>query len=507
MSLKEEFEQLKNRVIPEIEVLTEQDHDPESEESDVVEKVEGFNILILTSSTDSKNRKMSKKNPTIIKMEEHCKKHDIPFYTAFADTAYIEKYTSGSIKIFNVGDDEGFEIDRDKTIIFARRGVLFHRYSLNLMATLERYRFCFLNEKQGIEICEDKNLTTLKLIEAKLPVPETALVPTEEMIEKAHEKIGGEFPVVVKILNGTQGRGVFVANDHKSLKSTLQAMWAIGSDVEMMLQKFIESKFDVRIHVLGDQVIGAMKRMVIKDDFRSNVHLGGSTAKYKPTKEIAELAIKAAKAVKCKWVGVDIMFDKQNNPYILEVNASPGTDGIEELTGDDIVQKVLDYMSNGNNWTRPPQEVGVLEVIDIEGIGELVARFDTGNAADSSSLDAASVNVNGDNVTWTTNGKEMKGKLVGQTRIKNNDSSEVKDDKRHIVSLNVTFEGVLYKDVLFNLNDRSHKSTPVLINKEFMIRSGSVINPSRIFAVTAKPKDMIKKKKKKKVVDKEREEN
>lgn len=517
MGLKEEFEAIRqqklmmvetNEIIDEmiaednsavndlfpIDEKTATDHDPEDDEGTEVEEVEGFNLLILTSSTDSKNRKMSKKNPTIIKMEEHCQKQDIPYYTAFADTAYIEKDDDGVIKIYNVGDEEGFVIDRDRTMIFARRGVLFHKYSLNIMALLERYRFCFLNEKHGIMICEDKNLTHLKLIEAKLPIPATALVPTEEMLEIAHRKVGGKFPVVVKILNGTQGRGVFIANDMKSLKSTLQAMWAVGDDVEMMLQKFIKSEFDVRIHVLGDKVIGCMKREVIKDDFRSNVHLGGKPSKYKPSKEVQQLAIKAAKAVKCKWVGVDIMFDQRGNPYILEVNASPGTDGIEEVTKDDIVQKVLDYMKNGMNWTRPPQEVGVLEVVDIDGIGELVARFDTGNAANSISLDAQDVNISGDTITWTTNGKKMKGSRVGHVNIKSNVDASKDIEKRPVVALNVVFEGVVYKDVLFNLNDRSHKTTPVLINKDFMIRSGSVVNPARIFAVTVKPEKLKKKK-------------
>lgn len=508
MTLKDEFEQARlNRLNPqeisednffELEPIDEAtDHDPEDEENEEkIEEIEGFNVLILTSSTDSKNRKMSKKNPTIIKMEDHCKKMDIPYYTAFADTAFLEKDEDGNIKVYNVGDEEGFVIDRDKTIIFARRGILFHKYSLNIMTQLERYRFCFLNEKNGIMTCEDKNLTNLRLIEAKLPVPPTALVPTEEMLERAHEKVGGSFPVVVKILNGTQGRGVFIANDMKSLKSTLQAMWAVGDDVEMMLQQYIESKFDVRIHVLGDKVIGAMKRLKIDNDFRSNVHLGGKTAKYKPTKDVIKLAVKAAKAVKCKWAGIDIMFDKDGNPFILEVNASPGTDGIEELTGDDIVQKVLDYMRNGMNWTRPPQEVGVLEVVDIDGIGELIARFDTGNGTDSVSLDARDIKIDGDTITWTTNGKEMKSKRVGHTNVKSNNNSTDKNEKRPVVSLDVCFEGVVYKDVLFNLNDRSHKTTAVLINKDFMIRSGSVVNPSRIFAVTSKPEELKKIKKK-----------
>lgn len=504
MSLKEEFELLKNRPFSIIEAEG-IDSDPEKDETPEYKEVEGFNVLILTSSTDSKNRKMSKKNPTILKIEKWCRDNDVPFYCAFADTAYLDKSEDGSIKISNVGDKEGFEIDRDKTFVVARRGILFHRYSQNLMSRLERYKFCFLNERNSITNCEDKYLTQLKLVEGGVPVPDSALVPTEDMIDLALEKVGGKFPIVVKTLCGTQGKGVFIVSEYRSLKSTLQAIWSSADEVEMMFQRYIKSDHDVRLHVLGDRVIASMKREVIDNDFRSNVHLGGKTAIYKPTKEIQELAVKAAKAVNCKWAGVDIMFDSKGKPYVLEVNASPGTDGIEELTKKDIVKEVMEYCKNTINWTRPPQQIGVVETIVIDGIGELHARFDTGNGAGSSSLDAQDVKVTGKKVTWTTMGKSMSGTIIDETRIKRNDGEEGLDE-RPIVELDVTFEGVNYRSVPFNLNDRSKKSTPVLINKDFMIRSGSVVNPARVYAVTNKP-EYLKKKRKKKVDSEERDEN
>jgi len=504
MTLKDEYEKLKlNPVLTEVEGI---DSDPEGEETPEVELVEGFNVLILTSSTDSKNNRMSKKNPTVVKMENWCKSNDVPYYTAFADTAILS-VNDGEIRIHNINDTDGCVIDRDKTFVIARRGVMFHRYSLNLMSRLERYRFCFLNERVALETCEDKYLTNLNLIESKVPIPDSHLVPTEEMITLAHEKVGGKFPIVVKTLNGTQGKGVFIVNNYKALKSTLQAIWSVGGDVEMMFQQYIKSEYDVRIHVLGDEVIGAMKRTVVDNDFRSNVHLGGKTSKYKPSKEIKELAVKAAQAVKCKWAGVDIMFDSKDNPYVLEVNASAGTDGIEDLTGIDIVGNVMEFCKNGINWNRPPQQVGVVETMEIDGIGELIARFDTGNDANSSSLDAQDIKINGTKVTWKTNGKTLTGSIIGNVRMKNNhDPDEKLDAKRPIVLLDVTFQGVTYKDVPFNLNNRSNKKTPILINKNFMIQSGSVVNPSKIYSVTSKP-DYLKKKRKKIVKKEERDEN
>lgn len=501
MSLKEEFEQLKlQRANPEP-IVEQADHDPEDENVEY-EEVKGFNVLILTSSTDSKNRKLSKKQPTVQRIEGYCQKNDIKCYTAFADTAFLDKTDKGKIIISNVGDKKGFVIDRDKTLVIARRGVLFHRYSLNLMSRLERYRFCFLNERVAIENCEDKYLTTLKLVESGLPVPKTALVPTEEMINIAFEKVGGKFPVVLKTLNGTQGVGVFILNDHRALKSTLQTIWSVGNTVEIMMQEYIESEYDIRVHVLGDEVLACIRRDVVEGDFRSNVHLGGKPSSYECSPEVADIAIKAAKSLKCKWAGVDIMFDADKNPYILEVNASAGTEGVISVSNVDIIDSVMTYCKNGINWNRPPQEVGVLETINIDGLGELPARFDTGNSSKSVSLDAQDIKVEGRRVTWVTNGVRLSGTKYGGIRMKSNGDSESKEDMRPMVKLDVTFDGVTYKDVLFNLNDRSHKTTPVLINKDFMIRSGSVINPSRIYMVTnkVKPKEIENK-------EEEREEN
>jgi gamma-F420-2:alpha-L-glutamate ligase len=477
MTLKEEFEQLR--------LLKEKtEHDPE-EDNDKIDEVHGLSILLLTSSTDSKGNRSSK-NPTIKKFEAYCTRNDIKYYTAFADTAYLETKKDGKVTIHNVGDDDGFRINRDKTFVIARRGVVFHGYSRNLISQLEHYKFCFLNELTVFEICEDKYLTYLKLTENNVPTPKSMLVSNEDMIQYAHKKVGGQFPVIIKTLSGTQGKGVAIAGDAKALRSTLQALWSVGSGVELMIQEYIQSDHDVRIHVLGDKVIASMRRDVVKGDFRSNVHLGGATREYEPDKATAKLAIRAAKAVRGKWLGVDIMFDKDGNPYVLEVNASAGTDGIEALTKKDIISEVMEYVKNGVNWTRPSQEVGVLETITIEGIGDFAARFDTGNAAESASLDAQDIEIKGRKVTWTTNGKSMTGTKYDSVRIKANHTSDEKMDKRPIVKLDVTFEGVKYKGVLFNLNDRSHKSTPVLINKDFMIRSGSVINPGKVYAVTEK---------------------
>jgi gamma-F420-2:alpha-L-glutamate ligase len=101
---------------------------------------------------------------------------------------------------------------------------LMHRYSLNLLSRLERMRFFTLNQRSSIEICDDKYLTTLKLVDVGLPIPKTVIIPNEETIDQSLEKIGNKFPVVIKTLTGTKGIGVFIVNDYESLKPILQTI-------------------------------------------------------------------------------------------------------------------------------------------------------------------------------------------------------------------------------------------------------------------------------------------
>jgi glutathione synthase/RimK-type ligase-like ATP-grasp enzyme len=186
------------------------------------EKDEQIQIVILTSSTNRKDESMDKA-PTVQKTEDLCKKKGIKCYTVYADTATVEKTDKGKIYIKNF-NEKGLEINKDNTVIIVRRGVLMHRYSLNLLSRLERMRFFTLNQRSSIEICDDKYLTTLKLVDAGLPIPKTVIIPNEETIDQSLEKIGNKFPVVIKTLTGTKGIGVFIVNDYESLKPILQTI-------------------------------------------------------------------------------------------------------------------------------------------------------------------------------------------------------------------------------------------------------------------------------------------
>lgn len=483
------FEAKKDEAESETESETDDTADVEDTEEVDPDQPKHIKILFMTSSKNSKNEEVKGKNPTVKKMEKYCNENGIEFYTVFADIAAINKDKRGNITISNY-DDDGIKIDNDNTFVIARRGVMFHKYSLNLISRLEKMRFCFLNDRQSLEVCEDKYLTTLKLAESGVPVPKTVIVPNDKAIDKAFKKLGGKFPIIAKTLTGTQGIGVFMVDNMITLKSVLQAMWSIGGGTtEILLQEFIETDHDVRVHILDGEVMAAMRRNKVDGDFRTNVHLGATTDKYEVSEEIADIAIKAAKVVGCRWAGVDIIFDKQGNPYVLEVNSSPGTDGIEKISGVNVTEKVMEYCKNIKKWRKTAQEVGIFETVELEGIGKVIAKFDTGNDAKSCSLDAHDITEKGKMVHWLTNGIEMKARKVATSKIKVNGDSEENAQERVVVKLDVIFDGVIYKDVKFNLTDRSHKASPVLVCRDFMKASGSIVNPTRKFAVTNKPKD------------------
>lgn len=447
-------------------------------------KDEQIQLVILTSSTNGKGDKVDKA-PTVIKIEDICKKKNIKCYVVYSDIAIIDKTDKGKIFIKNI-NEKGIEISPENTVILVRRGVVFHKYSLNLLSRLERMGFFTLNNRDSIEVCEDKYWTSLKLVDSGLSIPKTSIIPNENFIDICLEKVGGKFPVVVKTLSGTKGIGVFIVSDYKSLRPVLQTIWSISSETEVLIQEYIENDYDVRIHVLGDNVIASMKRNKIENDFRTNVSLGGTTDIYKPSKEMIDIAIKAAKSVQCLWCGVDLMIDRKGNIYILEVNASPGTDGIEKISKVKVSELVLDFISDKNNWKSTSKECGIKEMIEIDGIGNLLGKFDTGNSVHSCSIDAQEIKIKNNKVTWKTLGKSYTKEIIDEIKLKSNHSPN-DDYERYVINLDIKFNGITYKNTPFNLSNRIHKKSKVLINKEFMKKAGLVINPAKEFVLSINP--------------------
>jgi ribosomal protein S6--L-glutamate ligase len=155
--------------------------------------------------------------------------------------------------------------------------------------------------------------------------------------------LSGGAPLVLKILEGTQGVGVVLVDSEKAAKSVLDAFY--GMDVNLLVQEYIEEAggADIRALVVDGQVVGAMKRQGAEGDFRSNLHQGGSATAYKLNRKEKATAIAAAKAMSLGVCGVD-MIPSSRGPLVMEVNSSPGLEGIEKSTGFDIAGKIMDQI-------------------------------------------------------------------------------------------------------------------------------------------------------------------
>ncbi|MGM0623109.1 MAG: 30S ribosomal protein S6--L-glutamate ligase [Campylobacterota bacterium] len=156
-------------------------------------------------------------------------------------------------------------------------------------------------------------------------------------------KLGGGTPLVLKILEGTQGVGVVLAETQKAAKSVLDAFY--GMNVNLLVQEYIEEAggADIRALVVGNEVVGAMKRQGAEGDFRSNLHQGGSATAHKLSRKEKATALAAAKAMGLDVCGVD-MIPSARGPLVMEVNSSPGLEGIEKATGIDVAGKIIDYI-------------------------------------------------------------------------------------------------------------------------------------------------------------------
>ena len=442
--------------------------------------------VVVLSNLDSKST-------TVDSIKTECGKRGVPCHALDVNTAYLKDFVNKRNDI-KIGDAETkpFAINRLNTVIMARRGVVTTTYTQKLLQDLEKANFFCVNSLDSTMTCENKNTTNTILEAAGLPTPKNAIVSDVEGVDLALKEIGGKFPVIVKLLSGSQGIGVSQVDSYESLVSVLQTLWKASGKNEILIQEKIPADGDVRIQVLSkkffspydeqSEVIGAMKRTAAKKDFRTNYSIGGGIKKIKLTKEMIEISKGAAKAVDCTWCAVDLIVDsKTKKPYILEVNASPGTKGITEATGINIVGKVMDYVLNKENWTYPTINCGFREVVTVPGIGEYVCKMDTGNGSKSLSIHGDNVKVEGKYLTYKMGKHEFKDKIVDTANTVVGDGV----DKRPIILKDLIFAGKLVPKVPVSIVDRTDKSTPALANRGFMDKLGINVSPSKAFKATS----------------------
>jgi ribosomal protein S6--L-glutamate ligase len=202
--------------------------------------------------------------------------------------------------------------------------------------------FC-ANTSNGISNSRDKLRSLQILSRHHVGIPRTTFVRDKADVLPAIERVGGA-PVVIKLIEGTQGIGVLLAETVQAAESIVELLQSQKQNV--LIQKFVaESKGkDIRAFVVGDRVVGAMRRVAQGQEFRSNVHRGGVAEAVELSPEYAETAIRACQILGLQVAGVD-MLEGKDGPQIMEVNSSPGLEGIEKCTGLDIAGAVIDFIA------------------------------------------------------------------------------------------------------------------------------------------------------------------
>ncbi|MBT5904104.1 MAG: 30S ribosomal protein S6--L-glutamate ligase [Opitutaceae bacterium] len=217
-------------------------------------------------------------------------------------------------------------------------------YGTAVVRQFEQMGTFTLNGSHAISVSRDKLRSLQILSRYKLGMPATAFVRDRKSILGAIEKVGGA-PVVIKLLEGTQGIGVILAETTKVAEAIIETLQSTNQQV--IIQKFVaESKGkDLRAFVIGDRVVAAMRRSAVGTEFRSNVHRGGTTESVTLSPEFEATAVRAARILGLRVAGVD-MLEGKDGPQIMEVNSSPGLEGIEAATGLDIAGEIIKHLED-----------------------------------------------------------------------------------------------------------------------------------------------------------------
>jgi ribosomal protein S6--L-glutamate ligase len=244
---------------------------------------------------------------------------------------------------------EGEELKADA--IIPRIAVQHTAYGNAVVRQFEMMGVLTLNDSVAISRSRDK-LRSLQLLAKKgIGLPVTGFAHSIDATNELISMCGGA-PLVVKLLQGTQGMGVVLAETKKAAESVIEAFKEVRADI--LVQEYIaESKgADIRCIVLGKKVIAAMERQGMDGEFRSNLHRGGKAKKISITAEERKTAIKAAKVMGLNLAGVDLLRSNRG-PLVIEVNSSPGLEGIENATNKNCADAIIQFLENSLKETKP----------------------------------------------------------------------------------------------------------------------------------------------------------
>ncbi len=239
----------------------------------------------------------------------------------------------------------------DLDAVIPRIGASILFYGAALVRQFETMGIFTLNRSQAIHCARDK-LHSMQLLSCKgIGLPTTGFAHAPDDIKGVIKMVGGA-PLVIKLLEGTQGIGVVLAETNKAAESVIDAFWGLQANI--LIQEYIKEAggSDIRCLVIGGKVVAAMRRQARDGDFRANLHRGGSATPVKLTAEERAMAVRAAKAIGLNVAGVDIL-RSHRGALVVEVNSTPGLEGIESSSGKDIAAAMIQFIEDHVKMRRP----------------------------------------------------------------------------------------------------------------------------------------------------------
>ena len=228
-------------------------------------------------------------------------------------------------------------------LVLSRTGAGTNYFTRSVMRQIEKFGIPVINDADSISRVSDKLLTSQLLVKENLPIPKTILVNGDVDVELIEKEIG--FPCVVKATSGSKGNTVHLCHNKKDFVGLMSLLASISLKKTMIIQEFVDAQpgTDLRVWVIGGKTVVAMKRIGAEGDFRANISQGGTAELFEVTDEVDYLARETARVLGLQIAGVDLLFDKDGYK-ICEANSSPGFEGMDKYCGQDMAQRIVDFI-------------------------------------------------------------------------------------------------------------------------------------------------------------------
>lgn len=455
-------------------------------------------ILFFTNDKSDHNKSMPGITDAIDAINKKC---DIKTELLLVDTKTCIIKSDGD-KTY-IDDESGHiielsELNNENTLCFVRLTAIEFPDCCDIIETLDKKGITVLNNIDSMNVACDKYKTACLFTKNNIPQPNYCLVNStildddesyESMLESVYPKEDHtkdsffKKEVVVKVLNGHGGTGIACV-DITCLKSWLQFIFLISPDIDILIQaKEKALSGDIRVHVLTlkdrQVILGAMSRQKVKNDFRSNVSLGAEAVPVVLTDEQKDIAKKAAAASGLIWAGVDIMpIEPHNNMnnVVLEVNASSGTKGINDVIKRNILTSIISLLSDIES--RPKSYISLKPVVQVTVTGngkpiELKAILDTGNCTRAAQLQVENLEIDGETAEFDFNGDHYKKDVLDHSIPL---TAAGKGERRSIVEMDsISINGRICSPWRVSLVESRINGTSVNINRRTLAALGIAV--------------------------------